>query len=395
MNDWFNEGPTATMDAGLGDNPDDWTRRKPGPRQFGRIRVLSVDDLLHSTPRDYIIKGWISPAEISLIVGAKNTRKSFLGLHSGYAVSQGRYVFGRRVKQASVLYIIAEGEKGIGKRVDAQASHYGRSPAFNVIAQPVDLLRRTADVDDLQCIIDAVQAYKAGWVIIDTVNRVMPGGKENSPEDMGMFLHNINLLRHETGAHITGIHHGTKDDGTDSRGHSSLPNGADVVLGVEWKGDGNGLGIATLDFARDDKTGPLGTFQTEEVTLGTDEDGDPVTTLLVNEMDPGMLAHNASRPDTKGLLPKQQHMLDVFHNTLARQGVPVVPLPEMPPVTGLLRSALREALIEAGWFPEDAVCEGLRGPQIRKPGPTLENNALTGLKSRKFLAFNREYVWQI
>jgi hypothetical protein len=83
MNDWFNEGPTRTMDAGLDSNPSDWPGRKPGPRQFGRIRVLSVDDLLHATPRDYIIKGWIAPGEISLIVGAKNVRKSFLSLHSG------------------------------------------------------------------------------------------------------------------------------------------------------------------------------------------------------------------------------------------------------------------------------------------------------------------------
>src|ERR1700733_12872690 len=46
-------------------------------------------------------------------------RKSFLVQHISYKLSQGLSVFGRRVKRAEVLYVAAEGEGGIAKRLKA------------------------------------------------------------------------------------------------------------------------------------------------------------------------------------------------------------------------------------------------------------------------------------
>lgn len=379
-------------------------QREEAKRKSGQLRILSDDDLMVSPTRDYLIKGWISPAEISLVVGAKNSRKSFLMLHCARAVAQGRSVFGRRVKQAAVLYVVCEGEHGIAKRNRALVDRYGKSTNFHAIAQPVDLLRCEADRSDLQDLIDAAKTHNVRWIIIDTVSRVMPGAKENSPEDMGMFLHNLNLLRHETGAHVTGVHHGTKEDGTNSRGHSTLPNGADVIMQLEWTAVGtSGVGTASIGFARDDKTGTLGSFRAEEVVLGQDSDGDDETTLVVEELDPSEVSEQAKdekRPPTDD---KQKRMLTIFHNVMAKHGTSIRPMPEMPQVVGVRRSILQDELIRAGWFPEDVVtatvcgtvCEGLRGGKLKKPGPSMENNALTGLEKRGFLAFNREYVWQI
>jgi hypothetical protein len=104
----------------LGANGKDHDAESARPRQAGRLRILSVDDLMASPQRDYLVKGLLSPAEISLLVGAKNARKTFLALHVCYGVAQGwPRILDRRVKQTSVLYLIAEGEAGIGKRVKA------------------------------------------------------------------------------------------------------------------------------------------------------------------------------------------------------------------------------------------------------------------------------------
>jgi hypothetical protein len=238
-----------------------------------------------------------------------------------------------------------------------------------------------------------VHAFRVGWVIVDTVNRVMPGAKENSPEDMGMFLHNLNLLRHETNAHVTGVHHGTQEKGTKSRGHSSLPNGADVILQVEWTGDTKGTGRAIIGFARDDTTGLLGTFGAEEVVLGKDEDGDDETTLLINEMAPGGDAPTAKPKKEQQLTDQAQRMRTIIANALASDGGPIQPRNDMPNVTGIDRDLLRDHLVSGGWFGEGLLCDDGKGVKLTNAAYAKENNALTALERRGFFAFNREYVW--
>jgi hypothetical protein len=337
--------------------------------------------------RDYLVKGLLSPAEISLLVGAKNARKTFLALHLCYGVAQGwPTIFGRRVKQTPVLYLIAEGEAGIGKRVKALVRHYGRCPDFHVIAQPIDLLRSNASAGDLHDVIEAAKMRQVGLIVVDTISRAMMGGDENAPTDMGTLAGNLNVLRHETGAHVMGVHHGTQADGTKSRGHSALPFSADVIIQTEWTEE-NGTGSVTVGFCRDDAIGPLGTFRTEVVSLGTDADGDPITTLVVEETD--QPARN--RRATAGKMNNRHAtLLDHVKAMMAQSGSPIVPAIGMPQVTGMPRQSLREGLIQRGWFHEGQL---LDGEKIAKAGFTEENNALTALKRRNLLEFNRAHIW--
>jgi hypothetical protein len=99
-----------------------------------------MSDLDTAPARDYLIKGLISPAEISLWVGPPKCGKSFLLLHVAYLLSLGQPVFERRVKAANVLYVAAEGEGGIANRIKALRNRHGPSEAFHFIAQPADLL---------------------------------------------------------------------------------------------------------------------------------------------------------------------------------------------------------------------------------------------------------------
>jgi hypothetical protein len=95
--------PEAVMNAFGG------TTIRP-PLTFGKLRVLSMDDVIDAEPRDYLLKGMISPGEMSVWWGAPKCGKSFLMLHVAYAIAQGRSVFGKRVNPSAVLYIAAEGQ---------------------------------------------------------------------------------------------------------------------------------------------------------------------------------------------------------------------------------------------------------------------------------------------
>jgi RecA-family ATPase len=111
------------------------------------------------------------------------------------------------VKPTKVLYVAAEGEGGIDKRIRALRDKYGPSANFNFIAQPIDLLRNGGHKLE---VIDAATATGAQLIVIDTLNRAIAGGDENSSQDMGVFIGSISDIKCATKAHVGVIHHGTK-----------------------------------------------------------------------------------------------------------------------------------------------------------------------------------------
>jgi hypothetical protein len=95
-------------------------------------------------------------------------------------------------------------------------------------------------------------------------------------------VRNVVELRYQTGAHIVLIHHGTRAGGTNPRGHSSLSGADDVQMDVVKHEDGSRT--ATLAHAKDDADGAVLPFRLNVVDLGPDEDEDPITTLICEEI---------------------------------------------------------------------------------------------------------------
>jgi hypothetical protein len=302
------------------DDPEAWLAdrlppEQPPPRgtEYGRLLVLSVDDIDTATSRDYLLKGLLSPAEISIWVGPPKCGKSFLLLYVAYMLSLGRSVFGRRVKPTKVLYVAAEGEAGIAKRIRAIRDKYGPSKNFHFIAQPIDLLR---DGGHRSEVIDAATAVDAQLIVVDTLNRALAGGDENSPQDMGLFIANVSEIKHQTKAHVAVIHHGTKaSNGGRPRGHSSLEGADDALVEVIKQEDGSR--VATVVHAKDDADGMRWGFTLDRVELGTDEDGDAITTLIVREMTEAPDRTEKAQPLTKG----EQIALGCFDKAMKTEGI--------------------------------------------------------------------------
>jgi hypothetical protein len=278
------------------------------PMEFGRLRILSMEDITDAEPRDYFVKGLMSPAEMSVWWGAPKCGKSFLMLHVAYAIAQGRNVFGRRVKACSVLYVAAEGEAGLAGRLRAIRDEFGAAPRFHLIAQPVDLLHNGGDLESVN---KAAQdpRINARLIVLDTLARMLAGGDENGPEDMGRFIANVGAMRQCTGAHVAVIHHGTKNpSGSTPRGHGSLIGAADLVIEIA-KADG-GSRTATVTAAKDDPDGATMGFRLHVVELGTDQDNDPITTCLVEELERPVEAKSrlsASERKARGFLADLIH----------------------------------------------------------------------------------------
>ena len=113
----------------------------------------------------------------------------------------------------------------------------------------------------------------ATLIVLDTLSRLLKGGDENSPVDMGTFVANVDEIRHETKAHIAIVHHGNQaSNGSKPRGHSSLTGADDALIEVMRQEDGTRT--ARVIDAKDDADGYGFTFKLGVVGLGEDDDGE-------------------------------------------------------------------------------------------------------------------------
>ena len=213
------------------------------------------------------------------------------------------------MRQAGALYVNAEGGSAIVNRLDAWRQHHDVSLddlAFAVVIEPTTLLD-PAGVS--QVIADAGKVPDLGVIFIDTAARVMPGGDEGA-EAMSSFVAACDRIRAETGVAVVVIHHSGKDTSRGSRGSTVLPFGADTVIEVSRDATTN-IATAKLNKQRDGATGLLLNFILKVVELGTDPDGDAITSCVIEPTD---------RKPAKTTNPRQRRALDVLSNVLADHG---------------------------------------------------------------------------
>jgi hypothetical protein len=156
---------------------------------------------------------------------------------------------------------------------------------FVIVPRAVNLLDET-DVERLITTLDALVAMHGQpvLVVVDTLARSMTGGDENSAQDMGRAVAVGDRLRDRFNAATALIHHCGKDQSKGSRGSSSLLGSADVFIRVEGD-ETTGEHTATIEWSRDSESGKRYGFRLPVVELGTDADGDPVRTCIVEPTD--------------------------------------------------------------------------------------------------------------
>jgi hypothetical protein len=146
-------------------------------------------------------------------------------------------------------------------------------PAFRLSGASLDLIK-----DHPKLIADIKQqAANPACVVIDTLNRSLVGS-EGKDEDMAAYLKAAETIQNAFQCCVIIIHH-CGVSGDRPRGHTSQTGAADVQIAV--KKDGAGNVIATVELAKDMAEGATFASRLEVVDLGTDQDGDPVTSCVV------------------------------------------------------------------------------------------------------------------
>jgi hypothetical protein len=252
----------------------------PRPPRRGFPLTAFADIKLDTERRNYLVKGLLASTGLSVIWGPPKCGKSFWAADLGLHIALGWKYRGRRVQQAIVVYVALEGQSGFPARIEAFKQHHGITDApFYLVTVRLNLI---ADAVALVASIkEQLGDILPGVVFIDTLNRSLVGS-ESKDEDMAKYLGAAELVTQELQCAVAIVHH-CGIDATRPRGHTSLSGSVESQLAV--KRGGGGEVIVTVELAKDFAEGAEFVSRLEQVDVGTDPDGDQITSLVVLESD--------------------------------------------------------------------------------------------------------------
>jgi len=267
--------------------------------KFELQTLSSIKPCLNQTWR---WKKVLPSAGVAFIYGPSSVGKTFLMVHVGLSIAAGMSIAGEKTIQCGVVYCAAEAGNGVKTRVSQakEAMNLPDETPFTLITVAPNLGAEDGDTEELIYAIKSAQdrdltEYKV--VVLDTLARVMTGQDENSTRDAGIFINNAERLAHELNALVIVVHHSGKNVDYGMRGSSALLGAANTVLKIAERGDYSWLNI---EKQRDGSDNLGFSFQLKAVDVGTDQDGDNVTTCVLDKIT------TLQRSDAKSLSSKKQ-----------------------------------------------------------------------------------------
>jgi KaiC/GvpD/RAD55 family RecA-like ATPase len=288
----------------------------PKPDQ---LRPLKVGELISKPPTPWIIRHLIPERGFGVIYGAPASGKTFLILDIAAAVARGTPWRDLRTKQGGVIYVACEGT--LTNRLKAYLQYHQLEEEaldnLRVIASSVNLLDPDADTKPLIHHINemAMDVGSVALVVVDTLNRAMAGGDENTSTDMGTMIAAAGRITESTGATVIFVHHCGKEVEKGARGHSSLKAAVDFEMAISCgKGD---VCYAEATKIKDGESGSRYGFRLVAVDLGASRDpsADP------GERETSCVIEAADAPvATARELPRSEKALEVLRGVVEQKG---------------------------------------------------------------------------
>jgi hypothetical protein len=243
-----------------------------------RFRLVPFDRIVLGSEPVYLVKKLIPRTGLTVVWGPPKCGKSFWTFDLVMHVALGWEYRGRRVTQGSVVYLALEGGKGFEGRIEAFRQRFlpddHDSVPFYLVTDALALVKDHPDL--IGCI--RVQATGSPIVVvIDTLNRSL-AGSESDDKDMAAYIRAADAIRNAFGCAVIVIHH-CGIDATRPRGHTSLAGAVDAQIAV--KRDAMENIVVTVERMKDGPEGDSLASGLEPIEVGTDTDGDPISSCVV------------------------------------------------------------------------------------------------------------------
>ncbi len=253
--------------------------------------------------------------------GQSMSFKSFVAEDIGGHVANGWNWGDRKTQQGAVVYIAAEGgAAGVRKRiVGFQQYNKDRGASedvpFYMTSVAPNLGTGNEDLKELISAIDATGA-KPAFITLDTIAQSLGGADENG-QGMAQFVVNATALANHFSCFVLCIHHVGLQDDQRMRGWSGLKCGIDVELLCEREKESLTTTIR-LRKLKDEETSLHLKVSMERVVIGHDEDGDEISTLVVDSIEDAEPKASVSR--AKAVPPSQRLLMAVVAEAIDEDG---------------------------------------------------------------------------
>lgn len=319
-----------------------------------RFRLVPFDAIELGTAPRYRVKGLLPLVGLALFWGPPKCGKSFLVFDLLMHVALGWEYRGRRVVPGTVVYCALEGQQGFEARAAAFRQRHLADAADPV---PFFLMPAALNlVQDHAALIAGIRmqmpvGQRPAVVCLDTLNRSFIGS-ESDDEAMTAYVKAADAIRDAFGCLVVIVHH-CGIEGQRPRGHSSLAGAVDAQLAVRKTGEG--LVTVTVDLMKDGPEGDTLACRLEAVEVGEDDEGDPITSCVVETVADAPPAARSGKPSGKRLSERNRLALEALREAVMAKGMPA---PKMLALSADIRvvppDAWKDELFRRGILDRDA-----------------------------------------
>src|SRR4051794_7107287 len=146
-------------------------------------------DQLDALPAaDWLVEDICGRDSQVMLYGFSGDGKSFVALDLALSVATGDEWHGHKVTQGPVVYVVAEGGRGISRRIAAWCKKHGATKPLNDAFFTLQAPQLT-DAKNLTALIaDIKRQATPVLIVLDTFARTFVGKEENSSKDTGEWI---------------------------------------------------------------------------------------------------------------------------------------------------------------------------------------------------------------
>lgn len=243
-----------------------------------KFKLHTVEDLFAMPEPEWLIEDFIDAGAFTVLYGPPESGKSFIALDWALSMTVGKQWHGRDVKKGKVVYVVAEGTRGVPKRVKAWMRHHNIKTAARALF--VLEAARLHTEKDQQLLVEAIKPHKPLLVVFDTFAQCFLGGDENSSTEVSEWVEGCRLIREHTGAAVVTVHHTTKKSTTTERGSSALRAAADSMFLVKHNAN---TGVSSIETTKqkDDERPETIFLRRKRLKLGVGPKGNDITSCVL------------------------------------------------------------------------------------------------------------------
>lgn len=276
------QGSTDTANAEYFDEVEA-TEGRDAPANSSKFQAIPAHLFALRPSPTWIVEDVIPQSPLIMVFGASGSGKSFWLLDLCIAIATGSNWRDKYTERGRVVYIVAEGQGGFVKRLNAYALHHNVDLStidLDIIAAAPDFTKH----EDPTFVIEAIRANNRPdptFIVIDTFAQVSPGVDENSKE-VEPVLRQSARINKALGCSVGIVHHSAKDASKGARGWSGIKAAMDAEIEILRDGDNR---CAVISKMKDGEDGLMFPFKLDAIDIAVDNRGKPVTSAVVTHLE--------------------------------------------------------------------------------------------------------------